>query len=199
MKEKSNPKTTTLSVEVKSGFEFFIEHWARIEKLMGKYHDVLLFKNALVKSDPIFLSSKKTKNRFAKCTVEFESPLPWIMRQGKKPEECGDVYIDSMTFENKRNIPGAFMLEKIQKGALISGIAILKSGHKPVRNEGDEYRANWVYGDYVYTCIYEVKLEREAPKESTTSPYKEDDKYSSYYHSIPESQKVSDEDIRFDL
>lgn len=194
---ENSTKKTMMSIEVSPGFEFFIEHWDTIEKLLRKYHNSTLFWNALVKSDPIYLTSKKTKNRFAKCTVEFESPLPWVMRKDKKPEECGDVYIDTMTFK-KRGAPGVFVLESVQKGARISGIAILKSGRKPVRHEGDEYRANWVYGDYVYVNVYEVRLDRAAVEE-IKSPYKEQNNYSAYNRPISSGQTVTDDDIIFNM
>lgn len=165
---------------------------------MHKYHAVVLISEARVKSDPVFLWSRKTKNRFAKFTIELRSPMPWEKIKDLPPEQRGDVYLDCMAFETK-NGPGRYVLENIRKDAIISGMAILKSGHKPVKNEGDEYRANWVYGDYIYLNVRDIRMDRCMPKDKPKSPYKEDVKYSPYYRTVSESQAVTDDDIIFNI
>lgn len=193
---KNQAKNDTLDTQ--AGIDYFDGVSNLANKLRNKYHAVVLIKGAKVMSDPVFLQSKRTKNRFAKFTIELESPLPWIKRRELPPEKRGDVFVDCLAFENKKDAPGAFILQNIRKGAIISGVAIMKSGHKPVKNEGDEYRANWVYGDYIYLNIYDVKIDREAPLDRPESPYKKDVQFSPYYNS-PSKEQVADEDIIFNL
>lgn len=193
---KNQAKNDTLDTQAEIGYFDRVSNLTN--KLRDKYHAVVLINGAKVVSDPVFLQSKRTKNRFAKFTIELESPLPWIMKRDLPQEKRGDVFIDCLAFENKKDAPGAFVLLNIRKGAIISGVAIMKSGHKPVKNEGDEYRANWVYGDYIYLNIYDVKIDREPPPNRPDSPYKKDVGFSPYYKS-PTKEQVADEDIIFNL
>lgn len=192
-------ENNSIQVEIPQDCEYFASISDDIWKLLKRYHNVLLVREAFVKSDPVFLHSKKTGNSFAKFTIELESPIPWEKKRQMKQEERGDVYIDTFAFENKKNSPGGFILKNIRKGCLISGIAVLRSGKKPVKHESDQYRANWVYGDYVYINIRDVKIDREAPEYRKSSPYKGDDKVLPYYRDYSDYYNVSDEDIRFDL
>lgn len=193
---KNQTKNDTL--DTRAEIDYFDGVSVLANKLRNKYHAVVLIKGAKVVSDPVFLQSKRTKNRFAKFTIELESPLPWIMKKDLPSEKRGDVFVDCLAFENKKDAPGAFVLQNIRKGAIISGVAIMKSGHKPVKNEGDEYRANWVYGDYIYLNIYDVKIDREALLDRPNSPYKNDVGFSPYYK-FPAKEEVADEDIIFNF
>lgn len=193
---KNQAKNDVLDTQAEIGYFDRVSNIAN--KLRNKYHAVVLINGAKVVSDPVFLQSKRTKNSFAKFTIELESPLPWIKKKDLPSEKRGDVFVDCLAFENKKDAPGAFVLQNIRKGAIISGVAIMKSGHKPVKNEGDEYRANWVYGDYIYLNIYDVKIDREAPPDKPNSPYKNDIGLSPYYKS-PAKEQVADEDIIFNL
>lgn len=193
---KNQTKNDTLDTQ--AGIDYFDGVSNLANKLRNKYHAVVLINGAKVVSDPVFLQSKRTKNRFAKFTIELESPLPWIMKKDLPSEKRGDVFVDCLAFENKKDAPGAFVLQNIRKGAIISGVAIMKSGHKPVKNEGDEYRANWVYGDYIYLNIYDVKIDREASPDKPNSPYKNGIGFSPYYK-FPAKEQVADEDIIFNL
>lgn len=202
MEEGNNSRKTVLEKSQQNQSEksdYLNDIFEASKKLARSYHAVVLINGAIVKSDPIFLWSKKTKNRFAKFTIELRSAMPWDKIKNLPPEQRGDVYLDCLAFENKRNAPGKYILENIRKGAVISGVAVIKSGHKPVKKEGDEYRANWVYGDYIYLNIRDIKIDREAPIEKTKSPYKENVKYSPYYRPVSENQTVSDEDIVFNI
>lgn len=196
MTENKNQNNNMADVQAKPNYFDGVSDLAN--KLRNKYHAVVLIKGAKVVSDPVFLQSKRTTNKFAKFTIEFESPIPWIMKKDLPSEQRGDVFVDCLAFENKKDAPGAFVLQNIRKGAIISCVAIMKSGHKPVKNEGDEYRANWVYGDYIYLNIYDVKIDREAPPDKPNSPYKNDIGFSPYYKS-PTKEQVADEDIIFNL
>lgn len=179
--------------------DYFDETFDAAKKLARSYHAVILINGAIVKSNPIFLWSKKTKNRFAKFTIELRSAMPWDKIKDLPPDKRGDVYLDCLAFENKRDAPGRYILDNIRAGAVISGIAVIKSGHKPVKKEGDEYRANWVYGDYIYLNIRDIKIDRDAPAEKIRSPYKDEVKFSPYYRDISENQTVNDEDIVFNI
>lgn len=200
MEEKSNlqspqlPSTTELNPEV----DYFQQIFEKYRKLLKKYHQVVLFDGAIVKTDPIFLYSNKTKNRFVKCTLEFMSPLSWIKRRDKPKEEWGDVYIDSMSFEEK-NAPGGFVLENIRRGAVISGFAVMKSGQKPVISETEGYRVNWIYGDYIYINIYDLRIDKYIEPGKRESPYKKPARYSPYKKMIADNQQVSDDDIVFNI
>lgn len=199
MVEKNNNPIPAEIANNSTEVDYFEENSSLIKNLLRRYHNVVLVERAIVKSDPVFLQSKKTKNRFAKFTIELDSPLPWEKKRELPPEKRGDVFVDCLAFENKKNMPGAFVLENIRKGALISGVAIMKSGRKPVKHEGDEYRANWVYGDYIYLSIHGVKIDCEPPAEKPVSPYKKDVRFSPYYQKTSEKQTVTDEDIIFNI
>lgn len=194
-----NNKKIFTKVEIPDDLEYFAENSQTIWKYLRKYHNVLLLYGAIVKSDPVFLKSKKTGNSFAKFTIELESPVPWIQKKELPLEQRGDVYVDCFAFENKKDSPGEFILNNIKKGCIISGIAILKSGKKPVKEKGDEYRSNWVYGDYVYMGIQSVKVDREATYVRKESPYKGRGPIYPYYDSFADYKSISEDDIKFNL
>lgn len=188
-----------LTIEVPPELEYFATVSDSIWKILKKYRNVILINRAIVKSNPVFLQSKKTGNRFAKFTADFESPLPWSRRIGIPPDKCGDVYTDCFAFENKKGSPGGFILENIRKGCLISGFAVMKSGKKPVKKENDQYRANWVYGDYIYLNLRDVIVDREAPAEKRQNPYGDYSPSSPYYRDYSDYQKVDDDEIKFNI
>lgn len=191
-----------IQVDVPAEFEYVFNGSASIWSFLKRSHNVLIFYDAIVKSDPVFLQSKKTGNNFAKFTAMLRSALPWEQAKLLPPEQRGNVYVDCLAFEGKRNAPGEFILTNIRKGCFISGFAVLRSGRKPVKHENDEFRANWVYGDYIYANIKEVKITKEA-EEKKRNPYK-DKKYFSDYPRFDKrvksfDQYVTDDDLIFDI
>lgn len=188
-----------ITIEIPPDFEYFAAKQDSIWSLLKRYHHIMLVDKAEVKSDPVYLSSKRTGNSFCKFTVKLESPMPWHKKRELPIEQRGDVFIDCFAFESKKNSPGGFILDNIRKGALISGIAILRSGKKPVKHENDEYRANWVYGDYVYINIKDIKVDREAREKRTPNPYSGQSAFSPFYQDYSRYEEVSDDDIRFDI
>lgn len=192
-------KRDQVTLSIPKDLEYFASISNRAWTLLKKYHNVLLFRGAIVKSDPVFLHSKQTGNDFAKFTVMFDSPFPWRKKKFIEHEKRGDVYVDCFAYENKRKSPGDFILQNICKGAVISGCAVLKSGRKPVKGENDEYRANWVYGDYVYINVFEVTVDRIIPMRGSNNPYNDVKSFSPYYSNYGKSSEIKDDEIIFNL
>lgn len=190
----------TIQIEIPADLEYFYSYSDDIWKILKRYHNVAFFYEAKVKSNPTFLNSDTTGNAFAKFTLMFRSPLPFEKRKAEKNN--GDVYIDCMAFENKKNSPGGFILQNLKKGCLVSGISVLRSGQKPVKHENDEFRANWVYGDYLYINIREIKIDKEA-KEERFNPYKDRKFFSDNpdfcRYNKSKDQYVTDDDLIFDI
>lgn len=178
--------------------DYFEQEFVKYRKLLSKYHQVVLFEDAIVKTDPVFLVSEAIKKSYIKFTLDFMSPLPWFKRKDLPESRWGDVYMDCMVYD-KKNAPGGFVLENIRRGAVISGFAVLKPGEKPMKKEGEGYRSNWVYGDYTFIVIYDVRIERPADPPKKKSPYKSEIEYSPYYKELSDGQTVSDEDIIFNF
>lgn len=190
-----------IQVDVPAEFEYIFTGNDYIWRYLKKNHNVLIFHEAIVKSNPVFLQSKQTGNNFAKFTAMLRSALPWEKAKNFSPEQRGNVYVDCLAFEGKRNSPGGFILQNLRKGCYVSGYAVMRSGRKPVKHENDAFRSNWVYGDYLYANIKDIKIDRE-PKERKENPYNG----SEFFIGDPRfnSQKsldqyVTDDDLIFDI
>ena len=113
-----------------------------------------------VRSEPILCSSKKTGNSFVKFTIRNDPTLNWWKMQRIKERwaqgerNYGQAYIDCfVTYRGRENNLGKYALENVHKGCLIRACGSIRSGRKPIKEEGDPYRAIWVYGDYLYVNI----------------------------------------------
>lgn len=131
-----------------------------------------------VRSSPVFLESQKTGNKFVKFTISISSDMPWgarkkiIERENGVPEDnFGETFVDCMVFPDKyERTPANYILEKVKVGDIVSGAGRICSGKRPKGEEGSRYRPNWVYGDYLYCRVYELRIERYADQKKW-NPY----------------------------
>ncbi len=162
-----------------------------------------------VKTEPIFLTSKSTGNSFVKFTVCIDGDMPYAAQKeleakGEKSESnWGQVYIDCLSFvSNRKNKPGGYVLANVHRGDIISAKGRICSGRKPVKEENDQYRANWVYGDYLYARIETIQVILRN-KYKTQNPYNNDDteKKKIKYHNQVKSadQYVDEDDLKFNI
>lgn len=123
-----------------------------------------------VRSGPVFLGSKKTGNKFVKFTISISNDIPWSVRKKiieergtSQDSDFGEVFIDCMAFQDKyERTPSNYILEKVKIGDIVSGTGRICSGKKPVFSEEEGYRPDWVYGDYLYCKVFELRIERYA-------------------------------------
>lgn len=163
----------------------------------------------IVRSEPIFCSSAKTGNSFAKFTIRNDPKYTWYvikkLRESNETDErrWGQVYIDcfAAVYKNGES-PGKYALENVHKGDIIKASGVIRSGRKPVKEEGDRFRANWVYGDYLYVNVKKLEVTKKA-KERENKRYKDKKFFSDYpnFHNNIKSldQYVSDDDLIFDI
>lgn len=166
----------------------------------------------LVRSDPIYLEprDKKFKNDgFVKFTIRNDSDVPWVMKKDLPPERRGDVYFDCLASCEKGMRTGKYALKNVHRGDTVAITGRIVAGKKPIRDETEGYRSNWVYGDYIYISVQRIELIRtEKERFKNASPYNENtkslsraDQQKNYKRNriISASEEVSDEDITFNL
>lgn len=163
----------------------------------------------VVKSEPILCSSKQTGNSFVKFTIRNDPKYTWYVI--KKLKECnetnerrwGQVYIDCFAHLYKNGeSPGKYVLENVHKYDTIKASGAIRSGRKPVKEEGDQFRANWVYGDYLYVNVKQIEVTKKGIQKKT-SRYEDKKFFSDYpnFHNQIKSfdQYVTDDDLIFDI
>lgn len=161
-----------------------------------------------VRSEPVLLTAQRNGQQFVKFTIRNDPDFKWfIIQRIKRNKETGEkhygeVYLDCfcILYETKDS-PGKYAIENVHKGDTIKAVGKLRSGRRPVKEKTDQFRANWVYGDYLYVNIKELEVTKKAPPK-TENPYKKT--YFSDYPSFPNQMKsadqyVSDDDLIFDI
>lgn len=169
----------------------------------------------LVKTNPIMLYSKKTGNTFVKFTVRNDPDNARFLikkiksegRVGDGPINYGQSYIDCfLEYKEKDGNTAKYALENVHKGDVIKAVGAIRSGRKPVKEEGDKFRANWVYGDYLYVNVKKIEVIKKA-EERKVNPYRENSEfeksryYGRYRYNQVKSydQYVSDDELIFDI
>lgn len=168
----------------------------------------------LVRTSPILLNSQRTGDTFVKFTIRNDPDhakfiVQKIYREGRDKEgplNYGQVYIDCLLrYKDKNGNVARYALENVHKGDVIRAVGAIRSGKKPVKEEGDQFRANWVYGDYLFVKVKQLEIIKRA-EERRKNPYSREREYKgpnyewSYYKGVKSAdQYVSDDDIIFDI